>query len=87
MVRSCLLDQLQYHRSRFLVSQGCCHSAWIDLWHRHLVDLLDHSHNIGYVDLGLGTQSLAYVGRIQYSMDLAQPDGSSATLDLTVVLG
>ena len=69
-----------------MVGQGRCHRSWSDIRHGHMVGLLDHLAHVCHADLGFGTQSLAHIGGIQHSVDMAEPYGLSAALGLTAVL-
>ena len=47
-----------------MAGQSRCDSSGIDIWHGHMVDLLDHTDHVRHADLGFRTQGLAYISGI-----------------------
>ena len=66
--------------------QSCDHSPWPDLWPTYMATVFPRSVHICYLDLGIKQETVAYLGRVQYSLDLAELYGFSAAFDINTCM-
>ena len=62
------------------------HSSGIDLWPTDMATVFPSAAHIRYPDMGIEQETVAYLGGVQYSLDLAELYGSSAAFDINTCM-
>ena len=64
--------------------QGLYHRSWLDLWHQHMVAVLLYSVYQPNTDMGIGEETLAYLGGIQHHLGMDFMHGTSTAFDMII---